>query len=93
MLKKAVLRNADPDLSDPSIFGPLGSRSGFISQRYGSGSGSFCHQAKIVKKLDSYCFVTSFLPFSLKNDVNVPSKSNKQQKTFLKKLPSFLLPS
>jgi hypothetical protein len=31
---------------------------------YGSGSGSFYHQAKIVKKnLDSYCFVTFFLDF------------------------------
>jgi hypothetical protein len=37
------------------------------------------------KKLDSYCFVTS-----LKNDVNVPSKSNKQE-NFLK--ISFLLAS
>jgi hypothetical protein len=40
------------------------------------------------KNLDSYCFLTSFL--SLKNDVNVPSKSNKQ-KTFQK--ISFLLAS
>jgi hypothetical protein len=48
----------------------------------GSGSGSFYHQAKIVKKnLDSYCFVTLLDFLSLKNDVNVPSKSNKQ-KTF-----------
>jgi hypothetical protein len=30
-----------------------------------------------MKNLDSYCFVTSFDIFSLKNDVNVPSKSNK----------------
>jgi hypothetical protein len=40
---------ADPDPSDPHVFGPLrppgsGSESGFISQRYGSGS--FYHQAK-----------------------------------------------
>jgi hypothetical protein len=35
------------------------------------------------KNLDSYCYVT-FLDFlSLKNDINVPSKS-KKQKTFLK---------
>ncbi len=38
--------------SDPRVFGPPGS--GSISQRYGSrsrsGSGSFCHQAKIVRK-------------------------------------------
>jgi hypothetical protein len=31
------------------------------------------------KNLDSYCFVTFFYFLSLKNDVNVPSKSNKQK--------------
>ncbi len=36
---------ADPD---PYVFGPPGS--GSVSQRHGSGSGSFCHQAKIVRK-------------------------------------------
>jgi hypothetical protein len=40
----------DPDLSDPYVSGPPGSRYGSISQRYGSGSGSFYHQAKIVRK-------------------------------------------
>jgi hypothetical protein len=39
---------ADPDPSDPYVFGPPGSLSGSISQRYGSGS--FYHQAKIVRK-------------------------------------------
>ncbi len=34
--------------TDPHVFGPPGS--GSISQRYGSGSGSFYHQAKIVRK-------------------------------------------
>jgi hypothetical protein len=29
--------------------------------------------------LDSYCFVTSFYFLSLKNDANVPTKSNKQK--------------
>jgi hypothetical protein len=45
-------------------------------------TGSFYHQAKIVRKtLDSNWFVTSFfLLLSLKNDVNVPSKSNKHFK-------------
>jgi hypothetical protein len=40
---------ADPD-PDPHVFGPLGS--GSISQKYGlgSGSGSFHHSAKIVRK-------------------------------------------
>jgi hypothetical protein len=42
------------------------------------------------KNLDSYCFVTSFGLFILKNDVNVPSKSNKQKNFFL---VSFLLAS
>ncbi len=53
----------DPDPPDPHVFGPPGS--GFISQRYGagseSGSGSFYHQAKKNKNLDSYCFVTSLM--------------------------------
>ncbi len=31
--------------------------------------------------LNSYCFVTFFDFLSLKNNVNVPSKSNKQKKT------------
>jgi hypothetical protein len=35
------------------------------------------------KNLDSYCFVTSLDFLSLKNDVNVPSKSNKQKNYFL----------
>ncbi len=74
----------DPDPPDPHVFGPPGYGSGSFSQRCGSGSvsGSFYHQAKIVRicTLDSYCFVT-FLDFlSLKNDVNEPSKSNKQKK-------------
>jgi hypothetical protein len=37
---------ADPDPRDPPdprVFGPPGSGSGSISQRYGSGSGSFYH--------------------------------------------------
>jgi hypothetical protein len=32
------------------------------------------------KTIDSYCFVTSLWLVSLKNDGNVPSKSNKQKK-------------
>jgi hypothetical protein len=34
------------------------------------------------KNLDSHCFVTSFGLLSLKNDVYVPSKSNKQKNIF-----------
>ncbi len=45
---------ADPDLD---VFGPAGS--GTVGTRYGSGS--FYHQAKIVRKIliPRYCFVTS----------------------------------
>jgi hypothetical protein len=51
----SFLSSSVPD-PDPYFFGPPGS--GSTSQRYGSGS--LCHQAKIVRKnLDSYCFVTS----------------------------------
>jgi hypothetical protein len=70
---------ADPDPNpDPHVFGPPGS--GSTSQRNGSGSGSgsgsFYHHTKIVRKnLDSYYFVTLYDFLSLKNDVNVPSKS------------------
>jgi len=35
------------------------------------------------KNFDSYCFVTSFGLFIFENDVNVPSKSNKQKNFFL----------
>jgi hypothetical protein len=69
----------DPDPPDPHVFGPPGSESGSTSQGYGSGS--FYHHAKIVRKnLDSFHFVTLFDFLSLKNDVNVPSKSNKKKK-------------
>jgi hypothetical protein len=40
--------NPDPDPQDPHVFGPPGSGSGSISQRYRSGS--FYHQAKKVRK-------------------------------------------
>jgi hypothetical protein len=50
---------ADPDpYPDPYVFGPPGSVS--ASLRYRSGCGSFYHQAKTVKCVDSYCFVTYF---------------------------------
>ncbi len=42
-----------------------------------------CKNSK--KNLDSYYFVTLFDFLSLKNDVNVASKSNKQKKLCLKK--------
>jgi hypothetical protein len=67
----------DPDPPDPHVFGP----SGFTSQRSGSGSGSFCHQAKIVRKTLIHTVLWLLLDFlSLKNDVNITSKSSR--KTF-----------
>ncbi len=75
----------NPDPSDPYVFGPPGSGSGSISQRYGSGYGSgfFYHQAKIVRKpLIPTSLWRLFDLLSLKNDVNVPSKSNKQKNFF-----------
>jgi hypothetical protein len=79
---------ADPE-PDPHVFGPPGSGSGSTSQRYGSGScsgsgsGSFRHRAKIVRKtLIPTLYVTLFDFLSLKNDVNVASKINKQKKLF-----------
>ncbi len=60
-LQGSSVEYMDPD---PYVFGPPGS--GSVSTRYGSGSGSgsIYHQAEIVKKnLDSYCFVSSLLPF------------------------------
>ncbi len=40
----------DPDPSDTYVFGPPGSESGSVSQRYRSGSDSFYHEAKKVSK-------------------------------------------
>ncbi len=71
----------DPDPPNPQVFGPP--RSGSISQRYGSGS--FYHQAKIVRKTlipTALWLLLNFLSF--KNDVNIPSKSNKQKNFFFK---------
>jgi hypothetical protein len=48
--------NKKNSVADPDVLGPLDPGSGSINQRYGSGSGSFYHQAKIMtKNLDSYC--------------------------------------
>jgi hypothetical protein len=54
------------------------SGSGSVSQIYGSGSGSFHHQEKIVSKTLISSVLCLYDFFSLKNDVNVPSKGNKQ---------------
>ncbi len=66
------------------VSGPPGS--GPISQRYGSGSGSFYHQAKTVRKTWIPTALTFFYFLSLKNDVNEPSKSNVSKINFNKKL-------
>jgi hypothetical protein len=58
---KGRVVDPDTDPPDPHVFGHPGSGSGSITQRYGSGSitqwygsgygsGSFYHQAKIVRK-------------------------------------------
>ncbi len=99
-LKVALLFNsvADPDphpnldTQDPYVLGPPGSASGSINQRSGSesGSGSFYHQAKIVRKTLIPCVLCLLYDFlSLKNDVNVPSKSNKQTDFFVDILKIF----
>ncbi len=69
------IRNPDQDPSDPYVCGPPG-----------SGSGSFYHQAKIVRKTlipTALWLLFDFL--SLKNYVNVPSKRS-EQKNFFEKL-------
>ncbi len=51
-----------------------------IRQGYGSESGSFCHQPKIVWKILIPIALWLLFDFiSLNNDVNVPSKSNKRK--------------
>jgi hypothetical protein len=74
---------ADPD---PYVFGPSGS----VNHR--NGSGSFYNQAKIVfffqAKIVRKTLIPTVLSFlydflSLKKDVNVPSKNNKQKNFFL----------
>jgi hypothetical protein len=68
----------DPNPSDLYVFGPPRSGSGSISQRHGSGL--FYHQAKIIRKiLIPTVLLLLFDDLSLKNDVNVSSKSNKQK--------------
>jgi hypothetical protein len=76
--------NPDPDPPDPSVFGPPGFGSESISQRYGSGSGLFNHEAKIVRKAlisTVLGFLFDFLP--LENDAKVPLKSHMQKIFFL----------
>ncbi len=79
-----------PDPPDPHFFRRPGN--GSISQRYGSGSGYFYHQPKIVRKTLIPSVLWLLLVFlSLKNYVNVPSKSNRWRKFFQE--TSYLLAS
>jgi hypothetical protein len=81
----ASVADPDPNPDDPYVFRPPRSGSGSISQRYGSRSGSFYHQAKIVRKTlipTALWLLFNFL--SLKNDVNVPSKNKSAEKLFSK---------
>ncbi len=74
---------ADPDPNpDPYVFGPPGS--GSINQRYGSGSGSGSFSLSKNRKKNGYRTVLWLLFdfFSLKSDVNGPSKNNKQENFF-----------
>ncbi len=62
-----------------SVFGPGGS--GSVSQMYGSGSGSFYHHAKIVRKtLIPTVMLLLFDFLSLKNDVNINVQKEKTRK-------------
>jgi hypothetical protein len=42
--------NPEPDSPDPHVFGPHGLESGTISEKYGTGSGSFYHSSIIKIK-------------------------------------------
>ncbi len=74
VVKNAVLRirirriHMFSDLPDPD---PLVKWSGSIGQWSGSGSGYFCHQAKIVRK--------TLIPTVSWRLINIPSKSNSRK--------------
>ncbi len=63
----------DPDPWDPYVLGPPGFPSGSVSHQYGSGSGSYYHLAKIVRKtLISTVLQLLYDFLSWKTNVNVP---------------------
>jgi hypothetical protein len=73
----------NPDSPDPHVFGPHGSGSGSISQRVWIRI--LLSLSKFSKKkLDFYSLRLLFDFLSLKNYVEVPSKSNKQENFFYK---------
>jgi hypothetical protein len=62
---RAHTRVVDPDPEDPYVFGPPRFAFGSDSHKYGSGSGSgsFHHQAKIVRKPSFLLFCDCFMTF------------------------------
>ncbi len=76
MNNNGLARVEDPDLT--YVFGLLDLDPDPLVKRYGSGSGSFYHQAKIVRKTLIPTIFVTFLYDVLCDDVNVSSKSNKQ---------------
>jgi hypothetical protein len=75
--------NPDLDPPDPHVLRPPGSGSGSLSQRYGSGFGSCYHSAKRETLISTVLFCDFWFDFlSLKNEVNIPSKSNMQKNCF-----------
>jgi hypothetical protein len=78
--KYLIMLMLSSSVPDPPVFGPSGS----VGQGYWSGS--FYHQAKNVRKPLIPTVLWLLLVFlSLKNDVNVPSKTrSNKQKTFFK---------
>ncbi len=90
-VKLYLLDNGVPDPDPhPHIFGPPGSGSGSISRVRGMDPAPDLDPSIILlsssknskKNLDSYCFLTFFWTLSLKKDVNVLSRSNKQENYF-----------
>jgi hypothetical protein len=57
-----VPRTSDPDPEDPYVFGPPGSSSGSVSQRYGSGSVPTCHESPTL--LSGKCLACHFFSAS-----------------------------
>ncbi len=78
------VQDPDPDPPDQHVFGPPGSGFGSISQRYGSGSGSFYHRAKIVRKTLIPTILWLFLTFYLWKMYlqKVISRKNKNKNLF-----------
>ncbi len=71
---------ADSNPSDPYVLGLLDPDSDPLVRRIRSGSIPLSSSKNSKKTLDSFCFFILLFDFlSLKNDINVPSKRNKQK--------------